>query len=259
MGIYNCASTLQEALDSLYAQTFQDFQVILCDDGSSDDSLKIAEENAYLHPNIKVIRNKHNMGLNHTLNYCLVYADTEYCARMDGDDISLPERFEKEIKFLDEHQDYAFVSCPMFMFDSNGQWGQTHSKMYPSKEDVVFNNPCFTHAALMIRTDVYKKVGGYTISPMLLRVEDCHLWLKIYANGYKGANLQSALYGMRDDRNATSRRTWIARRNAIYIMWCGYRMFEVPWYLYGRLFIKSAIEIAKYLMPTFIYEYFHRK
>ena len=61
MGIYNCAPTLQEALDSLYAQTYQGFKIILCDDGSVDDTLKVAEENAKLHDNVLVIRNERNM------------------------------------------------------------------------------------------------------------------------------------------------------------------------------------------------------
>ena len=71
MGIYNCATTLQEALDSLYAQTYQDFKIILCDDGSKDDTLKIAEENARHHKNVIVIKNERNMGLNYTLNHCM--------------------------------------------------------------------------------------------------------------------------------------------------------------------------------------------
>ena len=122
MGIYNCAPTLQEALNSLYDQTYQGFKIILCDDGSHDDTLKIAEENARLHENVIVIKNDRNMGLNYTLNHCLKYADTEYIARMDGDDISVPTRFEKEIKFLDEHPEYAVVSAPMIYFDEGGEF-----------------------------------------------------------------------------------------------------------------------------------------
>ena len=122
MGIYNCASTLSEALDSLYAQTFQDFQIILCDDGSKDDTYAIAKRYAEQHTNIILISNDENKGLNYTLNHCLEYADTEYCARMDGDDISLPTRFEKEIRFLDSHPEYAIVSCPMIYFDEGGDF-----------------------------------------------------------------------------------------------------------------------------------------
>ena len=122
MGIYNCAPTLQEALDSLYAQTYKDFKIVMCDDGSKDDTFKIAEENARMHENVIVIKNERNMGLNYTLNHCLEYADTEYIARMDGDDLSLPSRFEEQIKFLDAHPEYAVVSAPMIYFDENGDF-----------------------------------------------------------------------------------------------------------------------------------------
>ena len=86
MGIYNCADTLVEALKSLEAQTYQRFKVILCDDGSRDNTLEVAKKWAETHLNYIVIRNEHNMGLNATLNHCLEYVDTEFVARMDGDD-----------------------------------------------------------------------------------------------------------------------------------------------------------------------------
>lgn len=259
MGIYNCASTLQEALDSLYAQTFQDFEIILCDDGSKDNTYDIALENKKSHPNIVLLKNSHNMGLNQTLNNCLDVAKGEYIARMDGDDVCDPTRFEKQMKFLEEHPELSLVSCPMYMFDKGGVWGKTRCIQFPLKDDVLNHSPCFTHAAVIMKSDVYRQVGGYSVSDYLLRVEDCHLWFKVYAAGYRGGNLQETLYGMRDDRDATSRRTWKARRNSIYVMFCAYKMFHKPWYSYPRLFMKSLVEIAKFLMPKFVYEYFHRK
>ena len=259
MGIYNCAPYLQEALDSLYAQTFQDFEIILCDDGSTDDTYNLAFENSKEHPNIVLLRNEKNMGLNVTLNRCLVVAKGEYIARMDGDDVCSTDRFEKQLKFLEEHPKLALVSCPMYMFDENGIWGQTHSIPFPTREDVLAHAPCFTHAAVIMRADVYREVGGYTVSDYLLRVEDCHLWLKVYAAGYKGGNLQEPLYGMRDDRNAQSRRTLQARRNYIYMMLCGYRMLDRPWYSYSKLLYRSFIEIIKFVIPKNMYRYIHRK
>ena len=123
MGIYNCASTLAEALDSLLAQTYQGFKVIMCDDGSSDNTVEVAQSYVNRYPDKFIIaKNGHNMGLNFTLNHCLEYVDTEYVARMDGDDISLPQRFEKEIAFLDEHPEIAIVSTPMIYFDENGDF-----------------------------------------------------------------------------------------------------------------------------------------
>ena len=137
MGIYNCAPTLVEALDSLYAQTYKDFKIILCEDGSSDNTYEVARQYADSHDNIVLIRNDKNMGLNYTLNRCLELVDTEYVARMDGDDISLPTRFEKEIDFLDKHPEYAFVSTPMIYFDENGIFKEGKAVAEPSIRNFI--------------------------------------------------------------------------------------------------------------------------
>lgn len=253
MGIYNCASTLAEALDSLYAQTFQDFKIILCDDGSTDDTYAIAKSYADTHDNIVLISNGKNMGLNHTLNHCLEYADTEYCARMDGDDISLPTRFEKEVKFLDEHPEYAIVSCPMIYFDEEGEFRRGVGGSEPTKKTFIKSSP-HCHAPCMVRTEAYKRVGGYTESKRLLRVEDYHLWTKMYAEGYRGYNLEECLYEMRDDRKALARRNWMARKNAVYAKWIACRKLHLP--LYAYLF--CLVPIFKYVIPSKLFNKLHR-
>lgn len=254
MGIYNCASTLPEALDSLYAQTYQDFKIILCDDGSQDNTYEIAQKYAEKHDNIVLISNDENKGLNYTLNHCLEYADTEYCARMDGDDISLPTRFEKEIEFLDSHPEYAIVSCPMVYFDEEGDFRFGTEKGEPNKNSFVKESP-FCHAPCMVRTRAYKKVGGYTVSPKLLRVEDYHLWFKMYAAGYRGFNLPECLYKMRDDRNAIKRRTWQARKNEMYVKFLGAKLLNTPWPY--RIYIIKPI--VAYLTPSWLYSLIHKK
>jgi len=254
MGIYNCAPTLAEALDSLYAQTYQDFKIILCDDGSKDNTYEVAKEYADKHDNIVLVKNEKNMGLNYTLNHCLEYADTEYCARMDGDDISLPTRFEKEIKFLDEHSEYAIVSTPMIYFDEHGDFRVGKGKGEPQKTDFLSGSP-FCHAPCMIRTEAYRKVDGYTVDKRLLRVEDDHLWFKLYAAGYRGYNLNEALYKMRDDRNAVARRTWQSRINEMYVRHIGFKMLKLPWYTQ----IYALRPLLAYLAPRFLYQLYHRK
>lgn len=252
MGIYNCAPYLQEALDSLYAQTYQDFKIILCDDGSKDDTYAIACKNAEEHSNIVLIRNERNMGLNYTLNHCMKYADTEYIARMDGDDVSLPSRFETEIKFLDEHPEYAVVSVPMIYFDENGDYRTGRGKGEVKAEDFISGNPC-CHAPCMAKTKVFKAVGGYSVDKKLLRLEDYHLWFKIFASGYKLYMLDEPLYKMRDDRNAVARRNWMNRRNEAYVKHIGYRMIRLPWWTQ----VYALVPIIKYLMPNFVYNFFH--
>lgn len=142
MGIYNCASTLREAIDSILAQTYENWELILCDDGSSDDTLSIAQEYCKQDPErFILLKNEHNMGLNHTLNRCLSVATGEYIARMDGDDISLPERFAVQADFLNTHPQYALVSCPMIYFDEGGIWGYGKAIEIPQLRDFVFHAP----------------------------------------------------------------------------------------------------------------------
>lgn len=254
MGIYNCASTLVEALDSLYAQTCQDFKIVLCEDGSSDDTYNVARVYADKHDNIILIRNEKNMGLNYTLNHCLQYADTVYCARMDGDDISLPMRFEKELNFLESNPDYAVVSTPMIYFDANGDFRFGRGKGVVKKKDFLYGTP-ICHAPCMFRTDAIKAVGGYSEGDNLIRVEDYHLWFKVFAAGYKLFMLDECMYKMRDDRNAKSRRKWKGRKNTFLLMNRGFRMIGLPWWSH----FYSLRPIITYLMPEFIYNYLHRK
>ena len=163
MGIYNCAETLPEAIDSVLTQTFSDWQLILCDDGSKDNTYGIAKEYQGRFPEkILLLQNEQNMGLNHTLNRCLQVASGEYVARMDGDDISLPTRLEKEAAFLDAHPEYAIVSTPMIFFDEHGDWGRSYAIEEPTKRDFIKHSPVHCHAPCMIRREAYLAVGGYT-------------------------------------------------------------------------------------------------
>lgn len=254
MGIYNCADTLIEALESLEAQTYKRFKVVLCDDGSKDNTLEVAKKWAETHPIYKVIRNEKNMGLNATLNRCLEYADTEFVARMDGDDRSLPHRFEQEVNFLDEHPEFAIVSGPMLYFDENGVFmkGRGHGEV--TKRSFIAGSP-FCHAPCLVRREAYEAVGGYSEDKRLLRMEDYHLWFKMYAVGYKGYILKEPIYEMRDDRNATVRRNWLTRRNEAYVRYIGYKMLGLPVWAY--VYCLRPLVLAA--MPHRLYEYLHKR
>lgn len=216
MGVYNCEDTLVLAVRSIQNQTYTNWELILCDDGSSDNTYKIAEDLAIREPRIILLRNEKNLGLNETLNRCLKAASGEYIARMDGDDESLPERFEKQLNFLEAHPEFEIVSCPMILFDENGEWGQTKAKEYPQPEDVVTGSP-ICHAPVMMRKECIDAVQGYTVDPKMLRVEDVNLWIKLYAAGYRCYNLQEPLYRMRNDQNALNRRKYKYRINSTYV------------------------------------------
>lgn len=255
MGIYNCADTLDEAIESILKQTYTDWKMIMCDDGSSDDTYAVAQAYVERNPNqFILLKNDHNMGLNYTLNHCLSVADSEYIARMDGDDISLPERFEKEKDFLDSHPEYAFVSTPMYFFDENGVFREGKGCGEPDPSSFVKGAP-FCHAPAMIRREAYNAVGGYTVDKKLLRVEDQHLWIKLYAAGFKGYMMEKPLYMMRDDRNAISRRKFKYRINESRVIGLAVKKLNLPKWRY----IYMLKPIAVGLLPEKIYIALHRK
>lgn len=260
MGIYNCAATLTEAIDSIISQTYTNWQFIICDDGSKDNSYDIAKKYEKMDPDrFVVIKNESNIGLNSTLNRCLKIADGDYIARMDGDDVCAPTRFQKEVEFLNGHPDYAIVSTYMTTFDENGEWGCIKTLEYPQVKDFPTHVPMFCHAPCMIRKEAFMDVGGYTEDKRLLRVEDYHLWYKFYAKGYKGYNIPEALYKMRDDRNALHRRTVKARFNGIYATFVGFKMVHLPKWMYIYAIKNAVVEIIKIIIPDKLYILLHKR
>ena len=255
MGIYNCSSTLSEAIDSIIAQTYTNWELIMCDDGSKDNTYDVALSYKEKYPNkIILIKNEKNLGLNKTLNHCLEYATGEYIARMDGDDVSVENRFFKELSFLENNPEYAIVSSPMIYFDENGEWGESKAIENPTNLDFVTGTP-FCHAPCMVRTEAYKEVNGYSTDDRTLRAEDYNLWFRLYAMGYKGHNLQTPLYKMRDDENAYSRRSFKFAKNEAYVRYTGYKMLNLP----KKYYIFALRPIIVGLLPKSIYMVFHHR
>lgn len=245
MGIYNCAATLEQAVASIQAQTYTNWELILCDDGSSDSTYAVAQALAARDSRILLLRNEKNLGLNQTLNRCLAAATGEYIARMDGDDECLPERFETQLVFLEKHPDFQIVSSAMTLFDENGDWGQVTCPQYPQPEDTV-STTAFCHAAVMIKKSCMDAVGGYTVDRRMLRVEDVNLWIKLYAAGYRGYNLQKPLYRMRNDQNALNRRKYIYRVNSTYVRLQGCRLLHLG----IKSYLKAFIPMVNGLVPA---------
>lgn len=255
MGIYNCADTLDEAIESILNQTYTEWKMIMCDDASTDNTYTVAEKYIKKYPDkFILVKNEKNMGLNFTLNHCLKYVDTKYVARMDGDDISCPERFEKEIEFLKNNPEYAIVSTQMEYFDEQGVFGKCSASGEPTRESIVKGTP-FCHAPCMVKREAYEAVGGYSVSKKLLRVEDYELWVKMYALGYRGYNLPEVLYRMRDDRNATKRRKFKFRINEAYVRYLAVKRLSLS----KKYLLYMIKPILVGLLPIGVYTYFHKK
>lgn len=255
MGIYNCASTLSEAIESILSQTYKNWNLIMCDDGSSDETYKVADSYREIYPEkIKLIRHEKNKGLNVTLNDCLELADGEFIARMDGDDLCLPERFEVQVSLLRKHKEFSFVSSPMIYFDENGEWGKGKAIEKPIAKDFIRGCP-FCHAPAMVRIEAYRAVHGYSLDKYTKRCEDADLWARMYSKGYLGYNLQLPYYKMRDDRNAISRRKFKYAINAFLTRINIAHMLHLPIIAY----VFSLRPIIVSLLPYKLYKYLHRK
>lgn len=137
MGVYNCKNNelLKKSIDSILSQTFKDFEFIICNDGSTDDTLVRLKQIETMDSRIRIISYDKNQGLNHALNTCLEVAKGEYIARQDDDDLSKPERLRIQMGFLNEHPEYAMVGTCADIFDDDGVWGEYLVPERPLNDD----------------------------------------------------------------------------------------------------------------------------
>ncbi len=252
MGIYNCENTLEAAVESIRAQTFGDWELILCDDGSTDGTAALAEKLCAQDHRLTLLRNEKNLGLPKTLNRCAGRAAGEYFARMDGDDLCDPTRFEKEFSLI-AGGEFDIVSCGMRLFDDGGVYGERIYKQTPQCADFIYSSP-FCHAGSMFTRKAFEAVGGYSEAEDCLRVEDYDLWFRMYEAGFRGCNLPEALYSMRDDRAAAARKKFVYRVNEYRLK----RRIIASFHLGAKARALSLKPLILGLCPTFVYRALHR-
>lgn len=253
MGIYNCADTLEAAVDCIMNQTYSNWELIMCDDCSTDNTYEVAMKLAEKDSRIKVLKNEKNLTLAPTLNKCICHANGKYIARMDGDDVCDITRFEKEVEILNNNDHYAFVGCQMNLYDSNGIYKIINYIEKPTINDLIKNSQ-FCHAGTMMRKEALDLIGGYSESPKYNRVEDYDLWTRFYKAGFVGLNIQEILYSMRDDKNAYKRRTFSNRINEIRVKKNIMAWFKLP----VSNYIYLIIPFLKALLPNFVYKLLHK-
>ena len=232
MATYNCEKTLRSSIESIISQTYTDWEFIICDDCSTDKTYAILAQYKISYPEkFVIIKNKQNSKLSYSLNRCLGLSKGEYIARMDGDDESLPERLERQVKFLDEHKEYAVVGVAMTPFDEKGLKPARYAKKEPGPCDMLSRSPFF-HATIMMRKTAYDEVNGYTVSKRTARAQDYDMWFRFFEKGLRGYNLQESLYLVLEDTEAIKRRTMKTRIYEVATKLKGYKMLNYPWYLY---------------------------
>ena len=192
--VYNGQKYLDEAIQSVLRQTFNEFEFIIIDDGSKDQSLKIVR--SYSNTRIKIF-SRANKGLAATLNEGISYSKSKYLARMDQDDKSEPERFQRQIDFLEKNPRSVGVGTNAKIIDENGVVLYTSHVPTESEELrnlLPYTNPFF-HGSMMLRRDAVVSAGGYRTDTRHY-IEDDLLWIELSKRGTLN-NLELPLYCQR--------------------------------------------------------------
>jgi glycosyltransferase involved in cell wall biosynthesis len=193
--VYNAAEFVKDAVESILAQSYSDFEVIIVNDGSTDSSLEILE--SIKDNRIKII-SQPNAGIAAALNNGIEHTSGKYIARQDADDISLPGRLEKQVEFLEKNAGYGLLGGWAKIIDKEGKatgrflkHDTTNAKLH---YDLLWNSP-FVHPSVMFRKECINKVGGFYTGKELF--EDYDMWSSI-AKYYKLANLPEVLLNYRE-------------------------------------------------------------
>lgn len=252
MGAYNCEETIERAIQSIQDQTYRNWELIVCDDCSTDSTYEILNRLAKEDKRIHVLHNEINLRLAATLNRCLSASKGEYIARMDGDDISLPERFEKQLEFLSNNNEYAVVGSSIIVFDDVHDNYIRVNDEYPTSKVLLKHVP-FWHPTIMMRKSAYELLSGYNAEERTMRAEDVDIWFRFFEKGLNGYNILEPLYMYHEDLNDYKKRSIKAGIETAKVYFQGYRMLNFPCYTY----VYSLRPIITALTPNAIMKIFH--
>ena len=225
MGVYyrrEDTDLLKRSVESILNQSFSDFELLICDDGSRKEALQLLDGYAERDGRLRLIRPGDKLDLASKLNTCLRCARGAFIARMDDDDCSHTDRFKKQLEQLESHEEIAFVGCNVTLVCQGEPLGTRALPEYPEIRDFYLVQP-FVHPALVFRREALEAVNGYSESPRQILCEDYDLLLRLYAAGFRGMNLQEVLLDYTIPATAKGSRTMRHRWNEVLTRYDRYR------------------------------------
>lgn len=200
---YNAASTLPEAIDSILSQDYADFELLVINDGSTDETCLVLDRYASV-PNLRVVHQE-NRGLIETLNNGLMMCAGEFIARMDADDIAMPDRLRRQVEFMQENPDVVCCGTAVEFFgDKRGVWKLplTHEACV----DTLLLGSCFAHPSVMLRKSALF-ASGIAYDKSALYAEDYALWCDLAVAGrLANLNYVGLRYRVHDAQISQARR-----------------------------------------------------
>lgn len=208
MSVYNGEKYLAEAIESILNQTFRDFEFIIIDDASVDNSCKILEEYKKKDERIILLKNEKNLGLTKSLNIGIKKAQGEYIARMDADDISLPKRFEKQVDFLNKNKEISLLGSAIEII---GKQNLKHQIIFvPSKiKNIFYHHNPLIHSTWMFRREVLDKVN---YDEKYFYAQDYKFLANLIKNKLKFTNLNLKLVKFNLNNNTLSQKKNVLQR-----------------------------------------------
>lgn len=240
---------IKEAIESILKQSFNNFEFLIIDDGQEERIQKLIK--GFNDPRIKLIINDSNMGLARSLNKGIELAKGEYIVRMDADDISYPDRIEKQYNFVKKNPQYAVIAGKADIFDQNGIYGTIGKFGKVEKKQLVKGTP-FIHPTMLIKKDYIKQIGGY---PNYRRAQDYAMIMKLYSKGFKGYIMDDILIKYRMDKNGYKKKKFKYRIMEMKIRAKYYKELKVP--LINYIYVLKPIIIG--LIPKKIQMIYHNK
>ena len=209
---YNVEKYIREAIESISNQTYSNLEIIVVDDGSTDNTYSVLEELQLKDPRIRLFKLGVNRGIVETLNFALTQATGSFIARMDGDDVSLPDRLQKQYLFLQQYPDVALVGLNIIIVNEQGQliYKDNYLRDFDKiRIGIKYASP-IPHVWLTTR-ELYHRIGNYRIQT----AEDFDFILRTIDSGYEVTNHPEYLYHQRIRQGNTSTTSGLLQRKAV--------------------------------------------
>ena len=179
MPCFNAARTLPTAMDSILRQTMPDFEFIIVDDASTDQTATLLKQYAKSDARVRVLTNSANRGIGYCMNQAILTARTRYIARMDADDYSFPDRLGRQVSFMDTHPDVDVLGTGTELVDTNGRL--IGSLILPAQHQRIvrqrYLRPFFINPSVLFRRGFFNRCGYYN-EHLRYKTEDVDLWLR---------------------------------------------------------------------------------
>lgn len=213
--VRNGEKYIEFTLDSILSQTFGDFELIVVNDASQDSTKRILEKYASLDNRIRVIENKVLMGMTNSMNRGITASRGRYIARMDAGDIALPDRFNRQVRYMEQNKDISVLGGWAYLINKErkiiGEW------KVPAKIDSrsLYEVNGVIHPSVLMRKDVFDKIGKYDSFYKI--TQDFELWARALKNKYKISNLHEFLIYYMEEEGYSSKYFITTRRETFIV------------------------------------------